>query len=71
MDVHPHTADCFTPRLAQAGRHVDRGEWACGHAIVERLLKCASHSERCPRRDDCRFAAELLLGDIRRMLTAA
>ena len=26
--------NCFPTRIARVGRHVDRGEWASGHAIL-------------------------------------
>jgi hypothetical protein len=60
-------ADCLSTRISVAGRHVDRGEWASGHAIASRLLRCSQASD-CSLRGDCACAAELLLCDIRRML---
>lgn len=64
-------SDCLPARIAAAGRHMDHGEWASGHAIAAALLRCARHGGGCPQRDDCAFAAELLLGDLRRMVAAA
>lgn len=63
------STECFTTRIAQAGRHVDRGEWACGHAIASRLLTCSRQFGGCALREDCACAAELLLCDIRRMVS--
>lgn len=61
--------DCFEPRLEQAGRHVDRGEWASGVAIASRLLNCASQT-KCPIREICSHAAERMIVDIRRLVAA-
>lgn len=56
--------DCFSARLAQVGRHVDRGEWASGHALVLGLRAC-SLRHGCPDGESCAVAAELLMGDLR------
>lgn len=56
--------DCFPVRIAQAGRHVDRGEWASGLVLLLRLRQCARRFG-CPDGDACADAAELLLGDLR------
>lgn len=58
---------CFADRLALAGRHVDRGEWAAGHAIASASQECA-RSGGCARREDCLYAAEMLICDLRDML---
>ncbi|MBI5162607.1 MAG: hypothetical protein HY985_01745 [Magnetospirillum sp.] len=60
-------AKCFEARIAQAGAHVVRGEWASGHVIAARLLDCAQR-QGCARCTDCAGAANHLLGDIRRLL---
>lgn len=59
--------DCFHNRIARAGGHVDRGEWASGHAILAGLRDCAQRNG-CPAGDDCAAAADLLLCDIRCLL---
>ncbi len=60
---------CLPSRIAAAGRHMERGEWACGHAIAAALLRCARQGGCCDC-GDCAFAAELLLGDLRDMVAA-
>lgn len=67
MEMHSSTPDCFPPRIARAGQHLDRGEWATGHAIALGLLKCASH-DGCTEKEDCAGAASTLLVDVRRLL---
>jgi hypothetical protein len=62
------TDDCFRTRIALAGRHVDRGEWAAGSALAKRLLECARIGGSCSMSENCACAAEMLLCDIRRML---
>lgn len=59
--------DCFPTRIARAGRHVDRGEWASGHAILSNLRQCALRGG-CQAGDNCAAAAELLMCDIRGLL---
>jgi hypothetical protein len=59
--------ECLSSRIARAGRHVDRGEWASGHAILSGLRRCAQRGG-CPVGESCATAAELLMGDVRRLL---
>jgi hypothetical protein len=59
--------DCFPTRISRAGRHVDRGEWASGHAILTGLRDCAQRGG-CRAGDNCAAAAEMLLCDIRGLL---
>lgn len=63
----PVDPDCFSTRLARVGRHVDRGEWASGHAILSGLRQCALR-HGCPHGDNCATAAELLMGDVRSLV---
>lgn len=58
---------CFSTRIARVGRHVDRGEWASGHAILSGLRQCAQRNG-CPERETCAVAAELLMGDVRSLV---
>lgn len=67
MQTQSATPDCFPPRIARADQHLERGEWATGHAIASGLLKCASGGG-CPKRTDCAFAASALIGSLRRQL---
>lgn len=59
--------DCFHSRVARVGRAVDRGEWASGHALVSGLRQCGLR-QGCPDADACAAAAELLMGDVRKLL---
>jgi hypothetical protein len=67
MQTHSATPDCFPPRIARAGQHLDRGEWATGHAIASGLLKCAAGGG-CAKKTDCACAAATLIGNLRRQL---
>lgn len=67
MDMHRTQPDCFPNRIARAGQHLDRGEWASGHAIASALLKCASNGG-CSVRGDCACAASRMLGHVRQLL---
>lgn len=55
---------CFPARIARIGRHVDRGEWASGHALLVGLRRC-SLRRGCGEGESCAAAAELLMGDLR------
>lgn len=66
MAVAPES-DCFTTRLSQAGRHVDLGEWASGHALLTRLRRCAARGG-CAEGERCALAAEMLLADLQGMV---
>jgi len=63
----PTFSECFSSRIARAGRHVDRGEWASGHAILNGLRQCAAR-HGCEVGESCAMAAEMLMGDVRAML---
>ena len=67
MSLDFASPDCFPIRISRAGRHVDRGEWASGHAILSGLRDCALRGG-CHAGADCAAAAELLLCDIRGMV---
>lgn len=58
-----HDPDCLATRIAWAGRHVDRGEWASGHAILSGLRQCAARPG-CPSAASCALAADMLMGDL-------
>jgi hypothetical protein len=64
------TPDCFPTRIARAGHHVDRGEWASGHAILAGLRDCAVRGG-CRFSDNCAAAAELMICEIRGMVGGA
>lgn len=57
----------MTTRIARAGHHVDRGEWASGHAILMGLRECGRNGG-CAQAPSCAAAADLLLGDLRGMV---
>lgn len=64
----PHEGrSCLDGRLAQAGDHVSRDEWAAGHSIARKLLHCAEHGG-CGSRADCRNAALSLMDEIRTLV---
>ncbi|WP_173980286.1 hypothetical protein [Magnetospirillum sp. UT-4] len=68
MSTHPVTSQCLTPRIEQVRHHLTRGEWACGHAIVSAMLKCAERGG-CGGHADCACAALSMLGRVRSLLT--
>lgn len=55
---------CFSARIARIGRHVDRGEWASGHALLVGMRQC-SLRHGCADGEACAFAVELMMGDLR------
>ncbi len=63
----PTFSECFSSRIARAGHHVDRGEWASGHAILSGLRQCAAR-HGCEAGDSCALAAEMLMGDVQVLL---
>ena len=67
MSMRTAPSDCFHSRIARVGGHMDRGEWASGHAILAGLRDCSQRGG-CLAGDDCAAAAELLLCDIRCLL---
>lgn len=62
-----HDSQCYPPRVERAVAHVDRGEWACGHAIASGMMQCAL-AGGCPARGECTHAAQRMLGVIRSIL---
>jgi len=62
------TAGCFGPRVEQADRLVAGGQWASGHAIVSKMLRCAQ-ADGCHDRDACARAAHSLMGSVRFFLS--
>lgn len=60
--------DCFATRIARAGRAVDRGEWASGHAMLTGLHACGLR-HGCRDGEACAAAAELLMEDVRCMVS--
>ena len=59
---------CYAHRMTQAAAHVDRGEWACGHAITSGLIQCAA-ADGCGVRGDCTHAARRMMSIIRGLLS--
>lgn len=59
--------DCFATRIARAGRAVDQGEWASGHAMLTGLYECGLR-HGCRDGEACAAAAELMLEDVRCMV---
>jgi hypothetical protein len=61
------SANCLSSRLNGVGRHVDRGEWASGHAILSGLRRCGQRGG-CPAGKACAVAADRLMADLRHRL---
>lgn len=62
-----HDSQCYPLRVELAAAHVDRGEWACGLAIANGLIKCST-AGGCPRQGDCGHAAQRMMSAIKTML---
>ncbi|HTH16425.1 MAG TPA: hypothetical protein VL974_07215 [Magnetospirillum sp.] len=58
----------MSTRIARAGHHVDCGEWASGLAILSGLRDCGRHGG-CTQGPSCAAVAELLMGDLRGLLS--
>ncbi|OJX79283.1 hypothetical protein [Magnetospirillum sp. 64-120] len=66
-DTLSHASQCYPPRVERVAAHVDRGEWACGHAIANGMMQCAN-AGGCPARGECTHAAQHMMGMIRSIL---
>lgn len=60
-------SDCFGRLAEHAGDLVAHGQWASGHAIASKLLRCAS-AGGCHCQADCARDALSVMGSIREML---
>lgn len=67
LGFSPDPSQCYPLRVERAAAHVDRGEWACGHAIANGLMQC-SQAGGCPLRQECGHAAQRMMGVIKSLL---
>ncbi len=67
MHGEVRSSDCFGRRAAQAGHLVADGQWASGHAIASKLLRCAE-AGGWSYRDACAQAATTVMCSIRTLL---